>query len=114
MTQVSREDWKRRVEEWAASGLTGPAFALKTGVNYYTLRNWKWRFGKHVERVCAKPSEAPGFVEVAALEVKAPDVAAPSSSEPIELITRRGLRIRVPSRFDEGTLRRILSSVEGV
>jgi hypothetical protein len=93
-----QEEWCDRVRRWRASGLTGGDFAEREGVNEATLRHWAWKFGQQ-----GKSEEGPAFVEVVA--------PVPSRGE-LEVVVHDDLRIRVPTDFDETTLRRLLAVVE--
>lgn len=120
MGQERREVWAKRVERWSESGLSGAEYAAEIGVKEGTLRHWKWALGRE--------SRDPGWEAEAArrgrrqeraafVEVLAPTARSASGStgagliEPLELILRDGLRIRVPSHFDAISLRRLLEAL---
>ena len=113
MARESREVWTKRVERWRASGLTADEFASEVGIKANTLRHWSWLLD-HEER--GSRPDAAGRArsrEVPFVEVVTP--AAPGSSpsvEPIELVVRDGIRIRVPAVFDADALRRVITAVE--
>lgn len=122
-----REVWAKRVERWSDSGLTAKEYAAETGLNANTLTHWKWRLGAEARRRQRAPRpivEAVQFVEVTppAGVAKAPgppaSVAPPPApaptiiDEPLEVILRDGLRIRVPVQFDPGALRRVVAALE--
>lgn len=113
MARESREVWAKRIERWRASGLTAEEFASEIGVNGNTLRHWSWVLGRRKRRGFGdglarrtRPREV-AFVEVA------PPVPVPASVEPLELVVRDGIRIRVPAAFDADALRRVIAAVEG-
>jgi hypothetical protein len=127
MAHDPREVWAKRVERWSDSGLTAKEFAAETGLNANTLTHWKWRLGAEARRRQRAPRpvvEPAQFVEVTppatvALEpartvpVAPAPVAAPViADEPLEVILRDGLRIRVPVQFDPGALRRVVAALE--
>jgi hypothetical protein len=103
MARETRAEWARRIEEWSSSGLTGAEFAAEVGVKESTLRHWKWQLDRKARSRARKPT----FVRVAPVEVR----AVPVVVEPIEIVLRGGIRIRVPERFDAGALRRVLEVV---
>lgn len=112
MARASRGEWTKRVAEWTESGLSGAEFAAKAGLKEATLRHWKWQLGRErrerrERRARKRPAAAAAFVEVKPA-LSAQFVAA----EPFELIARDGLRIRVPTSFDDAALRRLLAVIE--
>lgn len=112
MARATREIWAKRVERWTDSGLSAAEFATEAGINARTLTFWKWRLGRETRRP-GKPAPA-AFVEVRA--ANAVDVErraeAAGGAEPIEVIIRDVVRIRVPQRFDAEALRRVIAAVE--
>ncbi len=105
MRRASRREWAKRIEKWAASGLTGAEFAAQIGVKEATLRHWKWEL-KRCERARAgNTREAPSFVEIAQVVSVAP--------EAFELALRDGRSLRIPSSFDGPALRSLLELLEG-
>jgi hypothetical protein len=122
--RVPREIWVKRVARWRESGQTAPDFAAAHGLNVDRLRHWGWRLEKEREAATLPPEDSPPktgvvvpFVEVERVpttvtQVKvAPTRKPPSTTESIEIITPSGLRVRVPSKFDEDALRRVLAAV---
>lgn len=112
MARATREIWAKRVERWTDSGLSAAEFAKETGINARTLVFWKWRLGRD-DRRPTKPAPA-AFVEVRpprAVDSESPSVT-PEGAEPIEVIIRDVVRIRVPQRFDGDALRRVIAAVE--
>ena len=121
MTRQTRAQWLKRVRRWAKSGLDAEAFAAQEGIEARTLVWWRWRLGmgpragvlpavgEHVE------STTPTFLEVAlrpaaaaARVVSLPD----TTSEALEVHVG-GHRVVVRPGFDEASLRRLLSVLEG-
>jgi len=101
------------VERWKEGGLTAAEFAAEVGINPRTLTYWKWHLGKGAGRDDRPPKQAPAradFVEVVAPLV-AVSAATPEAPEPIEIVLADGLRIRVPVRFDETSLRRVVATL---
>jgi hypothetical protein len=99
MARETGVEWAERIEEWSRSGLTGAEFAAEVGVKESTLRHWKWQLDRGAKTRRRKPA----FVQVAQVAARA--------VEPIEIVVRDGIRIRVPERFGAEALRRVLEVV---
>jgi len=100
--------WEKRVQEWQESGLSAAEYALKIGANVNTLQNWHYKLqsrSTRSERTAAAEAGAVEFVEVAT-------AAASVEYEPIEVVLAGGARLRVPSRFDEKALRKLVALLE--
>jgi hypothetical protein len=122
-----RQEWAKRIERWSDSGLTAKEFAAETGLNANTLMHWKWRLGAEArrrQRSAPTGVSAPAFVEVVAptatevvtaaaapVPVVAASVDAAPADEPLEVVLRDGVRIRVPVHFDAATLRRVVAAL---
>lgn len=107
-----RAVWAERVRRWRESGLTGREFAAQLGVNANTLAYWRYRLGSEQDGPqgrCAKSGAvAPlQFVEL----VSAP--AAAGGDDRFEIGLADGRVVRVPPRFEDATLRRLLAIAEG-
>jgi|SRR5580704_2071857 hypothetical protein len=98
---ANRAEWTRRVRRWRASGLTGGEFATAEGLIEGTLRHWAWRLGRDGVSESVGPECA--FVEVA---------LPAGEATVLEVVLRRGVTIRVPTGFDEETLRRAVATLE--
>lgn len=115
--ETKRDEWAKRIEQWAASGLTSEQFAAQEGINARTLAHWKWRLGKEARKRASRPrssrpagdkretAPAPTFVELAPSAVLV-------AGEPIEIVTTGGEVVRVPVGFDDETLTRVLAVLE--
>jgi len=110
MARERREVWAKRVERWKESGLTAAEFAAEMGLNPRTLAHWKWYLGR--ERASRPQPTPPKFVEVVTPTAIATDPAA-DKTEPLELVLRDGLVVRVPPRFDQAALHRLLVALAG-
>jgi hypothetical protein len=126
--RVPREIWVKRVARWRESGQTALDFAAAYGLNADRLRHWGWRLERELEpatpTVTPPPTESSPntgvvvpFVEVqraptTATRVKVTPTTKPEpTTESIEIITPSGLRVRVPSNFNDDALRRVLAAV---
>ena len=116
MTREKRDVWVKRVERWRDSGLTAKAFADEVGISADRLRYWKWKLSRPESSTTTEASPLPTgvtplpFVEVTTCggsEHKCDDL-----DERIEIVVRSGACIRVPARFDEAALRRVLALVK--
>lgn len=99
MAKATREEWKRRVERWRASGLTAASFAAREGLNAGTLRWWSSQLGREVE--------APSFVDVTRLVL--PRSQPPAS---VEVVIRDAVSVRVQPGFDAELLRAVVAALE--
>jgi hypothetical protein len=89
--------------------------------NLNTLTHWKWRLSAEPRAAKERrnPDGAGGFVEVVSPILGGqPGAAKPKARpvealEPLTLVLRNGLLLRIPARFNEASLRQVLSAVEG-
>ena len=128
--RVPREIWVERVARWRESGQTALDYAAAHGMNADRLRHWAWRLagetGESATATITTPSAESlpetrvvlPFIEVERASATATPVGVgptsrrePTKPEPIEIITQSGLRVRVPSGFDDDALRRVLAAV---
>ena len=121
MAQDTRELWSKRVERWKDSGLSAREFASEMGINPHTLSYWSWKLGKKPSRARTKRKPL-GFVEVVAETnvlngprredpAVVPERGKDDRPEPLEVILRDDVRIRVPVRFDAEALRRVVATL---
>jgi len=108
-----RDEWAKRIEQWAESGLSGAEFARQIGVKEGTLRHWRWQLGRLAQsrQAAAFPTRRPQFVEVVASATPTATSGIVASPEQFELVLGNGLCIRIPPRFDAAALRRLLDTV---
>jgi hypothetical protein len=111
MARESRDTWAKRVERWRASGLTTEEYAAEIGVKANTLKHWSWVLGRD-RRSVAPPRRAARQREPAFVEVSPPRDVPQTSAEPIEVVVRDGVRVRVPTVFDVDALRRVIAALE--
>ena len=101
---TARDKWRAHVRRWKESGLTRDEFAAQAGLNGGTLAYWKWRLDKEgAPKRTAKKSAAPKFIELPPMTGWSPEYA-----ERIELVLTDGVVVRVPTSFDDESLRRVL------
>lgn len=121
MGRASRAVWAKRVERWSDSGLTAKQFAAEIDVSPQSLSFWKWKLRKaeqgsarttrrrHEQPQRTAPSTASFLQLLPALEP--PKTATPAGT--LELVLSHGLSVRVPTGFDEATLRRLVAMFGG-
>ena len=99
----SEAESRRVLEAWRASGLSLPAWCGQEGVGYERVRRWR----RQLNATLARRRKAPAVFPVHVLE----QALAPEARD-FELELSGGRRLRVPSRFDEESLVRLLRVVE--
>lgn len=100
--------WTRReaqdaLEAWRASGLSLPAWCRQEGFGYERVRRWRSQLAPRPRR----PRRA-ALLPVQVLQAERAAADGPG----FELELARGLRLHVPSAFDEASLARLLRVVE--
>lgn len=96
------DEWREIVERWRSSGRSKEDYAHKLGVSPITLGWWQWKLAGGGPG----PTATPGFAEVVVAET------AYEPKPPPDLVVEIGdLRVRVPSGFDAGELRRLVSAL---
>ena len=114
------------MERWKDSGLTAKEFAAQCGLKASMLSYWQWKLrasngsrgstSKQTSKrqAASSASEASGVLSVTApmrvVELAASVLA--SAAPCLELVLDRGVRVCVPTGFDEATLTRVLRVVE--
>jgi hypothetical protein len=93
--------WRRRIEQWQASGLSVRDFCARHGLATASFYNWR----RVLER---RAAERPPFMPVQVVADAVPDQASP-----LEVVLAGGRTVRVAPGFDVATLRQLLSVLEG-
>ena len=95
------DEWREIVARWRSSGRSKEDYARELGVSPITLGWWQWKLAGDA----SVPTVTPRFAEVVVVTPNEPK-AAP------DLVVEIGdLRVRVPSGFDAGELRRLVSAL---
>ena len=104
---ATRETWAARVRDWKRSGLTAADYAERERLSAGTLRWWSSRLGRlgRLGRLAPARTPPPPVVEVT--------LAQATVASPLELVLASGARVVVPVGFDETTLTRLLTVLEG-
>lgn len=117
MARETRSIWTKRVERWRTSGLTARQFAAEIGVNAGTLTFWKWKLGSEARgerRKGGRPPTAPAATFVELVPTDLPRSPTEIVGDALEIVLGGGLRIRVPARFDDEALRRVVAVLGGL
>ena len=85
---TKEQEWTRRIREQARSGQSASEWCREQGVSDKAFYYWKKRLKTEV-------TPGTGFVKV-------------GNKEPLELVLREGITIRIPEGFDGEALRRIV------
>ena len=106
MRPETREQWRRRVAAWQASGLTCRDYAERARLNPSTLSWWKWRLSQDDS---TEPEQTPeprrlGFVELTPL--------LPQPTDARFDLRVGDIHLQVPPDFDPDTLHRLLDVLE--
>ena len=111
--RVSREQWTKRVKQWRDSGLTIEQFSSQLDINPRRLAYWKCTLNRRQAAIPLDSSSraAPSTSTVAGAFVRLEPVVATDSRFELELST--GRKLRIPPKFDEVVLRRLIAIVEG-
>jgi hypothetical protein len=110
--------WAKRIERWGDSGLTAKQFAAEIDVSPQSLTFWKWKLRKDEQgssRTARRQHATPATTAASFLQLL-PALEPTKSATPastLELVLGRGLSVRVPADFDEGTLRRLVAMFGG-
>jgi hypothetical protein len=100
--EEKERQWRRRIDQWRASGLSVRAFCDRHGLAAASFYNWR--------RVLRRrpAAEQPAFVPV---QVVAD--ALPAQASALEVVLTDGRAVRVAPGFDAATLRQLLAVLEG-
>lgn len=94
------KEWRRIVEDWLSSGRSKEDYARELGVSPITLGWWQWKLGIGAP----EPTQMARFADVVVVE--------PEPKPAPDLVVEVGeLRVRVPSGFDAGELRRLVAAL---
>ena len=99
--EEKERQWRRRIDQWRASGLSVRAFCARHGLATASFYNWR----RVLER---RAAEKAAFVPVRVVAD-----APPAQASALELVLADGRIVRVAPGFDAPTLRQLLTALEG-
>ena len=99
--------WRRMVVEQRNSDLSQLEFCQRNGFARSTFHRWARRFRDSVAE-CEEMPPAPEFV---AVKVRR-EPSLSDACDHFELLFPDGLRLKIPDRFESGTLVEVLNAVE--
>jgi len=105
------EYWRGMIERWRSSGQTQEAFCRQRHLKIGTFVSWKHRWaGRRIRGGNgSSASSRAGFVEISLKGAE----GAGEESWGYEVELANGRRVRLGREFDEGTLSRLISALEG-
>jgi len=113
-------EWRERIVEWRASGLSAAKFAESRGCSAHQVWNWAAKFRKED---AARLDKAAGRSQIRSLTPSSISLARvlrsprqePANKPPVSAgamaVEIGGMRLVVPSGFDRGTLTMVLDEV---
>ena len=113
MGPEKRAEWEKRIAKWKASGLTAKQFAAETGINARTLGWYQWQL--HLEtrtRALAPHKDRASAKTTMISPVTFVEMTASVAGEPLEVVLRSRVCVRVRPGFDSPTLKRLLDVLE--
>jgi len=115
MAKASRAEWVKRVERWQDSGLTAKEFAAELAVSPNSLTFWKWKLRRErcaqVDGSSKTMKPVVKATEPKFLQLVPTQDGATRAAEPLEVVIRGEIVVRVPPGFDDRTLARVLHSL---
>jgi transposase-like protein len=109
----SASEWQSLILRWEASGESLERFCRRQGIHPPTLRWWRWRLK---DLGLARPESSRPSTPVATPQFAELFLAEPAEgageADGFELRWSDGLTLRIPCRFDELSLRRLLVVLE--
>lgn len=121
--RCSRDQWRKRVEQWRGSGKTARVFAKELGLNFATFKHWVYTIGRenrgvprrgHVAGERGRKGQAMksgSAISLNSLVELQP--AARGSDGRLEVELSCGRIVRVPTGFDVRVLTDIVRALEG-
>ena len=99
---AEKPQWVRIAEQFEQSGLTQKQFAQQQGLRLSTVQSWIYRRRRQASRGPVPP------VRLLPVEVSSTPVAESGS---LEVITARGVRLRVPAGADVDYVARLVAAL---
>lgn len=105
-TRRTREEWAALLAEQAARGVSSSQFARERVIPLASLLNWKKKLAAKSGPNAEASTPQPAFSEVTVVP------RARTTGARVEVVTRRGVAIRLDGAFDGALLREVLRAVE--
>ena len=103
MREDRRKHWGEIYAEWRETSLSCRAFCAERGIAYHSMKSWAKRLGDEAAEREAKGAGA--FVEISSLRGEPQALYG--------LLLSNGRVLRIPERFTESELKRLISVCEG-
>ena len=110
---ASAQEWKVRVREWKALGVTAREYCEPRGLSVAQLHNWAWEFGKTSAAKKAVKSKQHRFLRV----LRKP-ASAPKASPHQAFTQSSGVRLRIgqvaieiDTQFSQAALEEVISTL---
>jgi hypothetical protein len=104
-----REEWRKHVCAWKASGLSSRQYAARSDLNANTLTWWRWRLEKESATARRRRRDKPTLELVELTPVE--EIRSKPGVERLELDVA-GVVVRLPGDFDTDALTRLLRVLE--
>ncbi len=126
----SRKEWKGIITDWKRSGLSGPEFSQRHGLNHRSLYRWSTKLGPRKQRSKIVAADSSPRVQSSAKKPLLPQpalriVPVPGhlasavdgprkhqKSPSLSLVIGRRFRVVVPDGFSSATLGRLIQTLE--
>lgn len=105
--------WRERLTRWKSSGLTVAEFCWREGVSAPSFYQWRKRL-RRSSRSGSRSAGAPVFVpvEVVGSSVESSTLTGSGTEAAlVEVVTPRGVTVRIGAQVDESRLRSVLRAV---
>lgn len=104
--------WQEQIERWKATGLTPSHYCRENNLSVHSFKYWQYQFAPETKRTKPlKVDKSSGRVAFKPVQILNDGPLMPTSgfsTAGLELIVNERLKLKIPSHFDEGLLRRVL------
>ena len=126
MKRATRDEWKRRIDNWRASGMSARSYAQRNGFSQSALYRWSALFQPETATVklAIVKTRPPAVLSDAECDVvlasqrpaenkPQPSVISDSSTDrSMDVVALNGRTVRIRPGFDPGLLTAVLSALE--
>jgi len=99
--------WRLQFEQWTASGLSQSAYCRQHNLSLSTFNSWLRKLRSSTK---PKPVIEAVPVEFAEVEVSPATIPPVASFDPVTITLPNGIALTVPPRFDEASLKRVVTT----